>query len=971
MIAAGHRQPDIVAKVPGVGMIIIETEWKPAHSVEDDALARFAQTDASDRLQSVLAVRLPTELRNAPQREVVSLLDRAGNIEFCKFAPDRHSAEPVRYPEAGWLNGSCDDLAGFTESALVSHTEVEQAAERMERAIEQVAGALRSDLSSKAKSGVLKELADQLHQEDGEQTTRMAATILLNALVFHEAISGAHGVRSPSRVRSETGRELLPDDLVQEWDQILKVNYYPIFRIARDLMMKLPAVEGREAIIDLREAAAHLIEAGLTRIQDLSGQVFGRLIADRKFLATFYTLPSSAALLAELAVPRLKVDWSDPEEVASLRIADLACGTGALLSAAYRSLSGRVRRRGVDDLELHPRIMDRVLTGADIMPAAVHLTASVLSSHHPSSVYQGTDIHLLPYGEVAGTGGGLAVGSLELLDDESKKRSLLGTGRQAVTGVGMDDTLHGEAEINLPHSSVDLVIMNPPFTRPTSHEVAEVPVPSFAGFGNSEDEQRGMSNRLKKLTRGLSQPVGHGNAGLASNFIDLAHTKVARGGTIAFVLPATFISGGSWTKARSLIAEHYRDVVVVTIAAHGITDRAFSADTGMAECLVVATRKDEGQDQPNDDCLWVNLNHRPRSSTEGIELARVVRTVEGSNGQVRIGDQAVGVFVRAGLQDGGCAQLSQPDIASAALGLVKHSRLRLPRVEDVPLPLVQLGELGSVGPFHLDIRGFQADRKTPRGPFDIRDLPEGRRASYPCLWEHKSAREKHLVVLPDTEGLLREGMSDKAREVWATASRLHFNQDFRLNSQSLAACLTPEPSLGGRAWPTLLLNDPDQRRCEKALLLWANTTLGMISFWWIGTRQQGGRAIVSISRLKDLTVLDPRELSDDQLTSAELIFDEFKERDLRPLTRPIPTLFAKISTEPFLSIFWDYPSKFLSPWQSSDTSGALSPPFTAANPPAPMRDLSDLDGYSISYHARFRSSRSCGNGMLCPTIRGR
>ena len=157
MIAAGHRQPDIVAKVPGVGMIIIETEWKPAHSVEDDALARFAQTDASDRLQSVLAVRLPTELRNAPQREVMSLLDQAGNIEFCKFAPDRHSAEPVRYPEAGWLNGSCDDLAGFTESALVSHTEVEQAAERMERAVEQVAGALRIDLSSKAKSGVLKE----------------------------------------------------------------------------------------------------------------------------------------------------------------------------------------------------------------------------------------------------------------------------------------------------------------------------------------------------------------------------------------------------------------------------------------------------------------------------------------------------------------------------------------------------------------------------------------------------------------------------------------------------------------------------------------------------------------------------------------------------------------------------------------------------------------------------------------------
>ena len=39
--------------------------------------------------------------------------------------------------------------------------------------------------------------------------------------------------------------------------------------------------------------------------------MFQTLITDRKFLATFYTLPESACLLAELAVERLDVDWSD------------------------------------------------------------------------------------------------------------------------------------------------------------------------------------------------------------------------------------------------------------------------------------------------------------------------------------------------------------------------------------------------------------------------------------------------------------------------------------------------------------------------------------------------------------------------------------------------------------------------------------------------------------------------------------
>ena len=54
---------------------------------------------------------------------------------------------------------------------------------------------------------------------------------------------------------------------------------------------------------------------------------------------------------------------------------------------------------------------------------------------------------------------------------------------------------------------------------------------------------------------------------------------------------------------------------------------------------------------------------------------------------------------------------------------------------------------------------------------------------------------------PDREGRVRDGAADKATNVWRTARRLHFSRDFRLNSQSLAACLTRMSTLGGRAWP--------------------------------------------------------------------------------------------------------------------------------------------------------------------------
>ena len=160
--------------------------------------------------------------------------------------------------------------------------------------------------------------------------------------------------------------------------------------------------------------------------------MFQRLIVDRKFLATFYTLPSSAALLAELAVTRLDTDWSDRDTVSALRIADFACGTGALLNATYEAALTRYRRQGQDDRAIHSRMMEEALVGADIMPAATHLTASVLSSTHPRVPFESTSIITLPYGEQAETTGRpIAIGALDLIEEETTL-PLFGTGQQRV-----------------------------------------------------------------------------------------------------------------------------------------------------------------------------------------------------------------------------------------------------------------------------------------------------------------------------------------------------------------------------------------------------------------------------------------------------------------------------------------------------------------------------------------------------------
>ena len=180
----------------------------------------------------------------------------------------------------------------------------------------------------------------------------------------------------------------------------------------------------------------------------------------------------------------------------------------------------------------------------------------------------------------------------------------------------------------------------------------------------------------------------------------------------------------------------------------------------------------------------------------------------------------------------------------------------------------------------MDISGTEVNRAgVYRGPFDI-ERPARPDDHYAALWSHDADRERRLVVEPDSRGEIREGMRDKAAKVWETATRLHLRRDFRLNSQSLAACLTPERTIGGTAWPNFRVEgDP---RCEEALALWANTTPGLISFWWIAGRQQQGRARLSISQLPRRTALDVRPLDDGQLQQAERLSAEFAKREFLP-----------------------------------------------------------------------------------------
>ena len=750
---AGKR-PDILITPPRRQPVIVETEFAPARTVEQDATGRLGTSlhGTGTDIEGVLSVVLPESLRTGDLQ----------TIEGATFRYATHylnaRGESTRWPERKLLEGRVDDLADAIEYVSLSERQLARGTEALERVVRNAAGLL----AEHAGDGPLARIASNLHQEAGKQTERMAAAIFVSAFVFHVAIEGQDHIPPvplPGSIDKGT--------LLTTWDSILAINYWPIFSIARDIVRELPIKAVPPVMDRISRSVSDLARLGATSYHDLTGRMFQTLITDRKFLATFYTLPESACLLAELAVERLDANWLDSGAIEDLRIADFACGTGALLSAAQRAVYRRYRRAGGDDKKLHQAMMERVLTGLDIMPAATHLTCSMLSSAHPSLAYGESQIHTMPYGI---DGGRTHIGALDLLDSEHSY-SLFATGESMS---GTEVTSRDGHTVTVEDRSCDLVIMNPPFTRPLGHEGVDegVPISSFGGFSTSSDEQRAMARRLKRV----ESTFGHGYAGLASNFMDLGHCKLKNGGVLALVLPFTFAQGKAWEKARKALAAHYSDIHILSIATTGSTKMAFSADTGMAECLVVATKKSEG----NRHAMFSNFDARPAFLLEAAIRAK--------NARKRV--------ARGNMMNAGAAGVRSFDLIDAVQNL-EEGKLKMPRQgQAIEMPIVPLGEVANRGLYSMNI-SHKAPSKTP---FDIRPIRDGEIPTWPALWHHDAKCERKLVVQPDTCADVRDGRDEKAVAVWKrTASRLHANQDFRLNSQSLAMCITPEKCLGGRA----------------------------------------------------------------------------------------------------------------------------------------------------------------------------
>ena len=869
-------RPDILIATHGRSPVVIETEYDPALNAEVEARGRLGLSiiDHPRPIEAAIALRYPVDLSG------VDDLQRAlsdARLSYCVFTDDPR--DPERFPESGWLHGSVSDLADLIRLVSVPQKAVDAAADALERGIDRVAAIL--DELDETHPGITAETARLLGMVNVPQTRRMACAIIANALIFHERIAGMpdHAVKPLNLV---CGPEVSnpKSETLGAWADILRINYWPIFAIGRDILQQVPSSHAARILRTLELTVEEVASAGIENGYNLTGRVFQRLIADRKYLATFYTRPESAALLARLAVAKMDgVDWSDAESIGRLRIGDFACGTGALLGAVYDQLASRYEQEGGAPAALHRVMMEEVMYGCDVMPSAIHISGSTLSGSHPSVGFGNSRLYTLPYGRQEE--GSFAIGSLELLQTSSALTLFNTTDPAMRTGSAGEETA-SRIVVDIPDDGFDMVIMNPPFTSNTKHYDAEAGVlnAAFAAFNATPQEQSEMAARLKQATKETSY---HGHAGLASAFASLADKKLRSGGVVALVLPFTAVNGSSWTKFRDLIATRYTDLTVVSIASNG-QGISFSSDTGIAECLVVGRKLGEDE-KPSRRAKFISLGRRPASLVEAAEISKTIlsdsttRSLEdGPYGGTIIysGTSQSGEMLDAPISDHkngwGAARILDASAAQVAHFLSKGDLWLPAEPKALDLPVARLNQVGKRGVHHQLLVS-----DAHKGPF--LKAPPSPTATYPSLYNHSAKDERFMVCDPDMSFRVKPGMEKRGIELWTIAGRAHLTLDFRFTSQPLAAAFTEYERMGGTAWPNV--NFPNTQY-DYPFVLWCNSTLGLLLYWWHASRQQDGRGRMTVVGIETLPILNLRALTDDQLATAQSIFDEFRDKEFQP-----------------------------------------------------------------------------------------
>ena len=407
ILAKGKHRPDTLLQIRGIRVLI------DAKFVDHAEAEKVVLSDATNRVRNgiahiAVAVIYPLSLRSASTTNVLDELESA-ELKYCVVSESED--------KESWYEGTpANVLAAIrrVQEALSKDDIVQRTARKLSAQL----GAI-SELWI-GQTGTCDRLSEILGinppageksdkaEERRESAAKVSALVLANAFIFQEQLSRSNKqVKTLKSLKKGNG---LIDALAEHWNWIWKtVGYVPIFQLGEKVLNEIPSSMDSTFAVEalLNEAQAICRQQAALR-HDLMGRIYHWLLHEAKYLGTYYTSTTGATLLLKLV---FSLDWdydfSQAENIANFKVGDFACGTGTLLMAGAQVITDRyIRERAeqgysIDDQDvavLHQTLMQNVMHGYDVLPTAVHLTASTLALLAPEVAFDSMNLFVMPLG---------------------------------------------------------------------------------------------------------------------------------------------------------------------------------------------------------------------------------------------------------------------------------------------------------------------------------------------------------------------------------------------------------------------------------------------------------------------------------------------------------------------------------------------------------------------------------------------
>ena len=820
VIEGSNVRPDIVIREGDRMPVIVECEFgNPAIA---DAESRLGVTLVGEYrpFTEVIAVGIAECCKRDSEAQFRQRLDANKPIFTIRLVSRNGSAAKI-WPDQP-LPATPTDLAAYCEYAQVPQAVIDDHSERIARRVESAGTKLLESirLTRNRSAPTLEALRNITGCGHDEQATRTACAIWLIAIDLQNDLARyspnlqARNLQTTDAILAESG-VLTTGRVLEQWRIIESVNYLPVVELATQ---SLTAGEMGSDISDVLKLLHDLSEQlnGLhaKHVYNFAGELWQRLVSDREERAAHYTKPETAELLATLAAVRF--NGRTAEQIAGLNLMDAACGTGTLVGAGERALRRHYAAQGGRDSELHRKRMEEHIYAMDVNGIAGTLTAKRLTDMNVEQDYSGSKIAVITD----------PAGSLLLLNPNVTGVSNVLGYRNVTPTVGSGGE---EGVFHVMLQGIDWSLMNPPYSKP-------MPGRRMATTGLRKP--RAAARRRKYL-------MSNGLASLATDFGNLSNIRLAPDGVLSHVLPLTAARSGAWSTYRSELEKDFQDIIAIANVSSAEL-QSMSADTGMGEMLVIATKRNKRPKewQPT-EILCINLHTAPATLAEGYALAQEIAAIPATSAQ---GLLSSGNYTRF-QHDGpgfpwGAVGNSNNELTSVITSLldgVAYDPLML-ATRQLALPMTALRDIAETGPSD-DILGHSKDNKDPRGAFEWTPLQElAVSPAQQSVWAANATSQTTIITQPTHGG--RVVRAELAQRMVNLRSQWFIKRNMRWTSQATSAAYTQREVHGGAAW-TALCNITDSN--GKAVVLYQNSVFGGITRNAYGATQKHGRSEVRIN----------------------------------------------------------------------------------------------------------------------------